>query len=147
MCLHLIMVYSFSKYHVYLFFIGEDIDSIAVVGPMRSGLKHDPPKFAIKGNRPGTSYPGLVIGGADITVGDSFSGSIAGAWLAANTIMGYSFIDQLYLKKNITSDLRQFLDEPGMAVERNGEIVEDVAVPFKKVEGTGAKSAESTKEE
>ena len=126
---------------------GKDIDSVAVVGPIRSGLKHDPPKFAIKGNRPGTSYPGLLIGGADITVGDSFSGSIAGAWLAANAVLGYSFIDQLYLRKNITTDLRQFLDEPSMAVERNGEVVEDVAVPFKKAIDAEAKSAESTKEE
>jgi hypothetical protein len=124
---------------------------------------HDPPKFAIKGNRPKTPYPGLLIGGSDLTVGDSFSGSIAGAWLAANAINRYSFIDQLYLRKNITSDLRQFLDEPSMAVERNGDIVEDLAVPFtvdeiavemekgeeKKQDksGMGASTAESSKEE
>lgn len=113
------------------------------------GLTHDPPKFAIKGNRPITPYPGLVMGGADLTVGDSFSGSIAGSWLAANAVMGYSFIDQLYLRKNITSDLRQFIDEPSMAVERDGEVVEDEAVPFKSESscGSGAKAAESSKEE
>ena len=110
---------------------GENVDSIAVCGPIRAGLTHDPPKFAITGNRPVTSYPGLIMGGSDLTVGDSFSGSIAGAWLAANAVMGYSLIDQLYLRKNITSDLRQFLEEPNMAVERNGEIVEDVAVPVR----------------
>ena len=142
---------------------GKAIDSIAVVGPIRAGLTHDPPKFAIKGNRPKSPYPGLLIGGADLTVGDSFSGSIAGAWLAANAIMGYSFIDQLYLGKNITSDLGQFLEEPIMAVERNGEIVEDLAVPFtndevigcddkenelkEAVSGMEASTAESSKEE
>ena len=121
-----------------------------MVGPIRAGLTHDPPKFAIKGNRPITPYPGLIVGGADLTVGDSFSGSIAGSWLAVNAVMGYSFIDQLYLRKNITSDLRQFLDEPSMAVERNGQIVEDVAVPFKDDTGgceSEAKAAESSKEE
>jgi len=142
---------------------GKVIDSAAVVGPIRAGLTHDPPKFAIKGNRPKSPYPGLLVGGADLTVGDSFSGSIAGAWLAANAIMGYSFIDQLYLGKNITSDLGQFLEEPNMAVERNGEIVEDLAVPFtndedvvsddkereskEAVSGMEASTAESSKEE
>lgn len=100
------------------------------------------------------------MGGADVTVGDSFSGSVAGAWLAANAVLDYSYIDQLYLRKNITSDLRQFLDEPSMAVERNGEIIEDVAVPLtyhdmvgvdKKGQpeecGSGARTAESSKEE
>jgi hypothetical protein len=136
---------------------GNDIESVALVGPIRAGLTHDPPRFAIKGNRPVTPYPGLLIGGADLTVGDSFSGSIAGAWLATNAIMGYSFIDQLYLRKNITTDLRQFLDEPSMSVERNGKIVEDLAVPFLQKVGdddkkaaetsSGAKAAESSKEE
>lgn len=98
------------------------------------------------------------MGGSDLTVGDSFSGSIAGAWLAANAVMGYSFIDHLYLRKNITSDLRQFLDDPSMAVERNGKIVEDEAVPYKReIVGidkkgdqsneSGSKTAESSKEE
>lgn len=89
------------------------------------------------------------MGGSDLTVGDSFSGSIAGAWLAANAVMGYSFIDQLYLGKNITSDLRQFLDDPSMAVERNGKLVEDEAVPFKgeQSDDSGSKTAESSKEE
>ncbi|KAL7510293.1 hypothetical protein ACHAXN_007231 [Cyclotella atomus] len=136
----------------------KDIDSVAVVGPIRAGLTHDPPKFAIKGNRPVTPHPGLVMGGSDLTVGDSFSGSIAGAWLAANAVMGYSFIDHLYLRKNITSDLRQFLDDPSMAVERNGKIVEDEAVPYKREiigidkkgdqsNESGSKTAESSKEE
>ena len=96
------------------------------------------------------------MGGSDLTVADSASGSIVSGWLAANAIMGYSFIDHLYLKKNITTDLQQFLDEPNMATVRGGEVVDDVAVPFKElkddkkgeevVEVTNT-AAESTKEE
>lgn len=105
-------------------------------------------------------YPGLYIGGADLTVGDSTSGSIVGGWLAANAVMGYSLLDHVYLKKNITSDLQQFLDEPCMETERDGVIVEDLAVPFvdkekaadvvgKQQEGIdgATNAAESTKEE
>ena len=95
-------------------------------------------------------YPGLFIGGPDLTVGDSLSGAIVGGWLAANAVMGYSFIDHLYLKKNITSDLEQFIEEPMLATERKNEIVEDLAVPFvkKKVETSGETNpAESSKEE
>ena len=103
-------------------------------GPFRSGLTHNPVRFAIKGNRPETPYPGLYIGGADLTVGDSFSGAILGGWLAANAIMGYSVLDHLYLGKNITSDLEQFLEEPSMVNVRNGVVVEDLAVPFKEAE-------------
>ncbi len=97
-------------------------------------------------------YPGLFIGGADLTVADSTSGAIVGGWLAANAIMGYSLMDQLYLKKNVTSDLQQFLDEPSLVTERNGVIVDDLAVPIKAMEAknsmrTGAtNAAESTKE-
>ncbi|KAL7541063.1 hypothetical protein ACHAXR_010604 [Thalassiosira sp. AJA248-18] len=108
-----------------------NIECVHVVGPLRSGLTQNPARFAIKGNRPETNYPGLFIGGSDLTVSDSFSGGIVGGWLAANAAMGYSFLDHLYLKKNITSDLEQFLEEPSMATERDGVIVEDLAVPFK----------------
>ena len=97
-------------------------------------------------------YPGLFIGGADLTVADSTSGAIVGGWLAANAIMGYSLVDQLYLKKNITSDLHQFLEEPSLVTERNGVIVDDLAVPIKEMDvgkstTVGAtNAAESTKE-
>ena len=97
-------------------------------------------------------YPGLFIGGADLTVADSTSGAIVGGWLAANAIMGYSLVDQRYLKKNVTSDLHQFLDEPSLVTERNGVIVDDLAVPIKAMEveksaRIGAtNAAESTKE-
>ena len=46
-----------------------------------------------------------------------------GSWLAANAVMGYSYVDHLYLKKNITSDLEQFLEE-------SYDVEEDLAVPF-----------------
>mmetsp|Transcript_33047 Transcript_33047/g.64646 ORF Transcript_33047/g.64646 Transcript_33047/m.64646 type:complete len:1144 (-) Transcript_33047:74-3505(-) len=117
-----------------------------VQGPLRSGLTHDPARFAIKGNRPQTPYPNLFIGGSDLTIGDSFSGSIVGGWMAANAVMGYSFIDHLYLKKNITSDLEQFLEEPCFVNERNGVIVEDVAVPFKELEFDYETNSDCTKE-
>ena len=132
------------------------IECVQVCGPFRSGLIQDPARFAIKGNRPEMPYPGLFIGGADLTVADSTSGALVGGWLAANAVMGYSFIDHLYLKKNITSDLQQFLEEPSLATVRNGVVVEDVAVPFteKLVKKDGEEddvgetnAAESTKEE
>eukprot|EP00957_Ditylum_brightwellii_P099424 7573485-Ditylum_brightwellii.AAC.1 len=45
--------------------------------------------------------------------------------------MGYGNIDHLYLGKNVTSDLQQFLEEPFLSKERNGVVVEDLAVPLK----------------
>jgi len=134
------------------FHIG-NIKDVEIRGPYRSGLVQNPARYAIKGNRPEMPYPGLFIGGADLTVADSTSGAIVGGWLAANAIFGYSLVDQLYLEKNITSDLNRFLEEPSLATQRNGVIVDDLAVPFKEV-GVVCKSvddgatnaAESTKE-
>jgi len=103
--------------------LGDKMECIQLCGPFRSGLTQNPARFAIKGNRPETPYPGLFIGGADLTVADSFSGAIVGSWLAANAVMGYSYVDHLYLKKNITSDLEQFLEE-------SYDVEEDLAVPF-----------------
>lgn len=131
------------------------IECVQICGPLRSGLVQNPVRFAIKGNRPETTYPGLFIGGADLTVADSTSGALVGGWMAANAIMGYSFIDHLYLKKNITSDLQQFLEEPSLATVRDGAVVEDLAVPFNEKstqgseddEGFTSTAAESTKEE
>jgi len=91
-------------------------------GPYRRGLTHNPERFAAKGIRADTPYPGLYVGGADLTV-NSFSDSIVGGWLAANAVMGYSVIDHQYLEKSITSDLAQFLEEPY-------ELEEDLAVPY-----------------
>lgn len=128
----------------------DNIICTQMVGPVRSGLTHCPARFAIKGNRPETSYPGLFIGGADLTVGDSFSASIVGGWMAANAVMGYSMVDHVYLKKNLTSDLEQFGEEPSLATERDGVFIEDIAVPFKEFkfdEGNATNAAESSKEE
>uniref|UniRef100_A0A7S4RCC2 Uncharacterized protein n=1 Tax=Ditylum brightwellii TaxID=49249 RepID=A0A7S4RCC2_9STRA len=102
-----------------------------VVGPTGGTLSHNPERFAARGVRADTPYPGLYIGGSDLTVGESFSGSIVGSWLAANAVMGYGNIDHLYLGKNVTSDLQQFLEEPFLSKERNGVVVEDLAVPLK----------------
>ncbi len=134
------------------FHIG-NIKDVEIRGPYRSGLVQNPARYAIKGNRPEMPYPGLFIGGADLTVADSTSGAIVGGWLAANAIFGYSLVDQLYLEKNITSDLNRFLEEPSLATQRNGVIVDDLAVPFKEVGVVGksvddgaTNAAESTKE-
>lgn len=62
-----------------------------------------------------------------MTLGDSFSGSIVGAWLAANAVVGYGTLDLLFLEKNITSDLERFLVTPIMPDDPEGE----VAVPYK----------------
>ena len=74
--------------------------------------------------RPDSPYPGLYVGGSDLTVGESFGGSIVGGWLVANSVLGYSAIDHLFLRKNITSDIEQFLELPDIPDEPN------VAVPF-----------------
>jgi len=71
-----------------------------------------------------TPYPGLYVGGPDLTVGDSFSGSTVAGWLVANSVCGYNSVDHLFLQKNITTDLEQFLEPPVLSDE------EDVAVPF-----------------
>ncbi len=96
-----------------------------MVGPFRDGLSHNPQRFAAKGIRPKTPYPGLFIGGSDLTVGDSFSASMVGSWMVSNAILGYSFVDHLFLEKNVTSDVSQFMKSPRGT---NGE--NDVAVPF-----------------
>ena len=94
-------------------------------GPYNAGLSQSAEKFAVKGVRPETQYPGLLLGGKDLTV-DSFSGSIAGAWLAANAVMGYTVIDAVLLQKNITTDLEHFLPQPSSS----SEVDVDLAVPF-----------------
>jgi hypothetical protein len=93
-------------------------------GPFQKGLSHTPERYAAKGVRADTPYPCLYVGGSDLTVGDSFSGATIGGWLVANAVCGYSVIDHLFLQKNITSDLEQFLEPPQLTSE------EDVAVPF-----------------
>jgi len=122
------------------------VETVQMSGPFRPGSRQDPARFAIKGNRPETTYPGLFVGGSELTIADSFSGDVVAGWLVANAVVGYSLIDHVYLHKNITSDLRQFLDEPSEATERDGVEVEDVAVPLvEAAESTSA--AESSKEE
>ena len=102
------------------------IEGEALLGPFTKGLSHNPERYAAKGIRADTPYPGLFVGGSDLTVGDSFSGSIVGAWLAANAVMGYETLDLLFLEKNITSDLERFMDAPGLSADPDAE----VAVPF-----------------
>jgi hypothetical protein len=56
---------------------------------------------------------------------ESFNGSIVGGWLAANAIMGYTWMDYLFLQKNVTSDIIRCLEPPDIPEE------EDLAVPLK----------------
>ena len=96
-----------------------------ISGPFQKGLSHNQERYVAKGIRADTPYPGLYVGGSDLTVGDSFSGSILGGWLVANALCGYDSIDYLFLQKNITADLQQFLESPQL-------VDEDVcAVPYK----------------
>ena len=122
-------------------------------GPFRAGLSHTPERFAAKGVRPHTPYPGLYMGGPDITIGDSFSGSIVAGWLAANAVMGYSYFDQMFLEKDIISDLVKFMEKPK---GRKTILEEDVlAVPFDEKNDKSSdkesiainQTAESSKEE
>lgn len=62
-----------------------------------------------------------------MTVGDSFSGAIVGGWLVANEIIGYSPVDLLYLRKNISSDLSHYIPAP-LEMEED-----DLAVPYEPV--------------
>ncbi|KAL3912089.1 MAG: hypothetical protein SGILL_007025, partial [Bacillariaceae sp.] len=55
-----------------------------MVGPLYRGLSHNPQRYAAKGVRPESPYPGLFTGGNDLTVGESFNAGIVGGWLAAN---------------------------------------------------------------
>lgn len=64
------------------------------------------------------------MGGSDLTVGDSFAGSIVSGWLAANAIVGYGAFDLLFLKKNISTDLEQYIPLPDVEEE------DDLAVPY-----------------
>lgn len=51
------------------------------------------------------------MGGSDLVVGDSLSGLsvVGGGWLAANETVGHSPVDLLYLRKNFSSDLSQYI--------------------------------------
>lgn len=95
-------------------------------GPFPKGLSHNPERYAAKGIRADTPYPGLYMGGSDLTVGESFSGSIVGSWLVANAVMDYGALDLLFLEKNITSDLERFLEPPIPSEDPDS----DVAVPY-----------------
>ncbi|KAL3908760.1 MAG: hypothetical protein SGILL_008363 [Bacillariaceae sp.] len=88
-----------------------------MVGPLYRGLSHNPQRFAAKGVRPESPYPGLFTGGADLTIGESFSGSIVGGWLAANAVMGYGEVDHLFLQKNITADIIRYMELPESPAE------------------------------
>merc|ERR1711865_872506 len=73
-----------------------------LVGPLYRGLSHTPQRYAAKGARSDSPYPGLFSGGSDLTVGESLSASIVGGWLVANAVTGYGPLDHLFLQKNIT---------------------------------------------
>ena len=94
-------------------------------GPFHRNLSHSPERYAAKGIRAESPYPGLYSGGNDLTVGDSLSGGIVGGWLAANAVMGYAPLDHLFLGKNITSDISQYLEEPTVPEDEP-----DLAVPY-----------------
>merc|ERR1711937_561470 len=95
-----------------------------IVGPLYRGLSHTPCRYGAKGVRPQSNYPGLFCGGSDLTIGECFSASLVGGWLAANAVAGYQPYDLLYLDKNISSDIAAFLEPP----ELPDGIVKDLAV-------------------
>lgn len=118
------------------------VECAGIRGPYRAGLSHGPERYAAKGVRADGPYPGLYVGGSELTVGDSYSASMVGSWLAANAVVGYSFIDHLYLHKNITTDLEQFLDEP----TGDGTDEDDVAVPYEPKEIPDPPNTEKSEE-
>jgi len=110
--------------------------------PLSRGLSHTPIRYAAKGVRPESPYPGLFSGGSDLTIGESFSASIVGGWLAANAVAGYSALDHLFLQKNITSDIIQYLEPPDLP-----EDGEDLAVDFSVDDGTYEEDAKNQEKE
>jgi len=105
------------------------IEHSEVRGPYHRGLSHNPERYAAKGVRADDSvYPRLFAGGSDLSVGESFLGAVLGGWLVANAVVGYKVLDLLFLGKNITSDLEQFLEMPSLPPPFDEE--EDLAVPF-----------------
>jgi phytoene dehydrogenase-like protein len=98
-----------------------------VHGTIHRGLTHNPERYAAKGIRADTPYPGLFMGGPDLTMGGSFASATVAGWFTANAVVGYSYIDLLFLDKNITSDIARFLEPP--EEYDDGEEV-DLAVPY-----------------
>jgi hypothetical protein len=49
---------------------------------------------------------------------------MVGGWLAANAVMGYTWMDYLFFQKSITADIARYLEPPEIPD------VEDLAVPF-----------------
>jgi hypothetical protein len=86
-------------------------------------MSHTPERFVAKGVRADSLYHGLYFGGSDLTVGESFSASMVAAWLVSNAVAGYTTVDHLFLKKNITADLGRFLNASCADDD-------DIAVPY-----------------
>ena len=105
-----------------------------MVGPLYRGLISSPLRYAAKGVRPESNYPGLFCGGSDLTVGDSFSASLVGGWLAANAVAGYQTLDLLYLDKNISSDIAAYLELPEIPDEGKEDLAVDYVVEEEKEE-------------
>ena len=78
--------------HIFFTFTGKILHT-ELCGPINRGLSHNPERYAARGVRPVTPYPGLFVGGSDLTIGESFAGSIVGGWLAANAVVGYGSFD------------------------------------------------------
>ena len=116
------------------------VEASELRGPFVQGLSHNPERYAAKGIRADTPYPGLYMGTPDLTVGDSFSGSIVAGWLAANAVVGYSAVDYLFLDKNITTDLEQFTDHPDIQDQ------ECLAVPYNPSPSIGHEVTQGTGE-
>jgi phytoene dehydrogenase-like protein len=102
----------------------DKVQHAEVRGVIHRGLSHTPERYAARGLRPESPYPGLFVSGPDLTVGGSFAASIVAGWLTVNAVIGYSYLDLLFLRKNVTSDIERFLAPPDLYEE------EDVAVPY-----------------
>jgi hypothetical protein len=102
----------------------DKVQHAEVRGVIHRGLSHTPERYAAQGLRPESPYPGLFVSGPDLTVGGSFAASIVAGWLTVNAVIGYSYLDLLFLRKNVTSDIERFLAPPDLYEE------EDVAVPY-----------------
>lgn len=78
-----------------------------------AGLSHTPARFTVRSVGPHSCYPGLYLGGGDITY-DSFAGRMIAGTQSCNAILGYNALDLTLLEKDVLADVFDVADNAGM---------------------------------
>jgi len=81
---------------------------------IRKGLQHTPQRFSVEGLKPNanSNYGNLYCAGPDLAMDTFEEGQIWTAWMAVNSILGYTAFQHTSLDKNVTEDLERFLYHP-----------------------------------